>query len=65
MRLTYEDGISDKEPKVLKPKQVLFENTREISFETGERAFRYDVYGYGELLESYEKAETPSAMRTR
>ena len=56
MRLTYEDGISDKEPKVLKPKQVLFENTREISFETGERAFRYDVYGYGELLESYEKA---------
>ena len=32
MRLTYEDGISDKEPKVLKPKQILFENPKEISF---------------------------------
>ena len=56
MRLTYEDGISDKEPKVLKPKQVLFENTQELSFDTEERKDRYDVFGYGELVKSYENA---------
>ena len=56
MRLTYEDGISDKEPKVLKPKQILFENPKEISFESGEKTERYDVYGYGELQDSYESA---------
>lgn len=56
MRLAYEDGISDKEPKVLKPKQVLFENTQQISFESGEKTERYDVYGFGELQGSYEKA---------
>ena len=33
MRLTYEDGISDKEPKVLKPKQVMFENPTTITFD--------------------------------
>lgn len=56
MRLAYEDGISDKEPKVLKPKQVLSENTPQISFEAGEKRQRYDVYGLGELLGSYGKA---------
>ena len=25
VRLTYNDGVADKEPKVLKPKQILFE----------------------------------------
>ena len=56
MRLVYEDGIFDKEPKVLKPKQVLFENTQQISFKSGEKTDRYDVYGFGELQGSYEKA---------
>ena len=32
VRLTYNDGISDKEPKVLKPKQILFETPQTITF---------------------------------
>ena len=44
MRLTYEDGISDKEPKVLKPKQVLFEaGGDEVAGHEGVIAFQNDV----------------------
>lgn len=56
MRLTYADGISDKEPKVLKPKQVLFENPTTITFDYGKAEKRYYVYGYGKLQGSYENA---------
>lgn len=56
MRLTYEDGISDKEPKVLKPKQVLFENPTTITFDYNEKEKQYYVYGCGKLQGSYEKA---------
>lgn len=56
MRLTYEDGISDKEPKVLKPKQVLFENPTTITFDYNEEEKQYYVYGYGKLQGSYENA---------
>ena len=30
MRLTYEDGISDKEPKVLKPKQICLKSKGDL-----------------------------------
>lgn len=55
-RLTYADGISDKEPKVLKPKQVLFENPTAITFDDVDAAAKCYVYGYGELQGIYEKA---------
>lgn len=56
MRLTYADGISDKEPKVLKPKQVLFENPTTITFDYNEEEKQYYVYGHGKLQGSYETA---------
>lgn len=56
MRLTYEDGISDKEPKVLKPKQVMFENPTTITFDYDKKEKQYYVYGYGKLQGSYEIA---------
>lgn len=56
MRLTYEDGISDKEPKVLKPKQVMFENPTTITFDYDKKERPYYVYGYGKLQGSYEIA---------
>ena len=43
MRLTYEDGISDKEPKVLKPKQVMFENPTTITFDYDKKEKQYYV----------------------
>lgn len=56
MRLTYKDGIADKEPKVLKPKQVLFENPTVVSFEhTGDEK-KYYAYGHGELKGVYDTA---------
>lgn len=57
-RLTYIDGISDKEPKVLKPKQVLFENPTTITFDDVDLENRCYVYGYGQLQGVYEKAGT-------
>lgn len=56
VRLTYNDGISDKEPKVLKPKQIVFENPVTVSFDDANRTQRYYVYGYGELQGICNKA---------
>lgn len=56
MRLSYEDGISDKEPKVLKPKQVMFENPTTITFDYDKKEKQYYVYGHGKLQDSYEIA---------
>lgn len=56
VRLTYEDGITDKDPKVLKPKQVLFENPKTVAFEDTQTVEKYYVYGYGKLRGSYDKA---------
>lgn len=56
VRLTYNDGISDKEPKILKPKQIVFENPVTVSFDDASRADRYYVYGCGELQGIYDKA---------
>lgn len=55
-RLTYDDGISDKEPKVLKPKQVLFENPTAITFDDIKLSDKCYVYGYGELQGVFKKA---------
>lgn len=56
IRLTYNDGISDKEPKLLKPKQVLYESPATVTFDDLEIADHYYVYGYGELQGIYERA---------
>lgn len=56
MRLTFVDGISDLEPKVLKPKQVLYEQPTEIEFEEKESRDAYYVYGTGCLQGVYGSA---------
>lgn len=56
MRLTFEDGIRDKKPKVLKPKQVFFENPVTISFGSSNLKNKFYVYGYGELQGVYKNA---------
>lgn len=56
MRLTFADGIQDREAKVLKPKQVLFEKASMIAFDQESLAGRYYVYGYGRLQGIYKKA---------
>ena len=49
VRLTYNDGISDKEPKVLKPKQILFETPQTITFSDKDAPEKYYVYGHGDI----------------
>ena len=56
VRLTYNDGISDKEPKVLKPKQILFETPQTITFSDKDAPEKYYVYGHGEIQGVYTKA---------
>lgn len=56
MRLTFEDGIEDESPKLLQPKQVLFENPVTISLDAGMSEGKYYVYGLGEMLGVYDKA---------
>ena len=56
MRLTYSDGISDKEPKILKPKQVFSETPREITFDGLEQKKSFYVYGHGKLQGVYDSA---------
>lgn len=56
MRLTFKNGISDKEPAVLKPKQVLFENPTVVSFEHAGDEKKYYAYGHGELQGVYDTA---------
>ena len=56
VRLTYNDGISDKEPKVLKPKQILFETPQTITFSDKDAPEKYYVYGHGKIQGVYTKA---------
>ena len=56
VRLAYNDGVTDKEPKVLKPKQVLFENPTVITFDDVDIGNKYYVYGYGKLKGIYDRA---------
>ncbi len=56
MRLTFAEGISDKKPKLLKPKQVLFENPTTVAFDIGDETQKYYVYGIGKMQGVYDKA---------
>lgn len=56
MRITYAEGISDKSPKILQPKLVLYENPQTISFHTKNETTKYYVYGMGELAAVYDRA---------
>ncbi len=56
VRLIYVDGISDKNPKLLKPKQVLRESSREIVFDDEDSKDKYYVYGCGELQDTFDSA---------
>ncbi len=60
VRLTYSEGISDQNPRVLNPKQVMYENTVELSFDETESAStgKYYVYATGGLQKIYNKAAT-------
>lgn len=55
-RLAYEDRIEDLKPKLLKPKQVLFENPTTIAFESRDEEGLFYVYGLGEMAGMYDKA---------
>lgn len=55
-RLAYEDRIEDTKPKILKPKQVLFENPTTIAFESKNEKGYFYVYGLGEMAGLYDKA---------
>ena len=61
VRLTYNDGISDKEPKVLKPKQILFETPQTITFSDKDAPEKYYVYGHGEIQACIQR----QGMRSR
>lgn len=56
MRLTDEKGISEQNPKILKPKQKLFERAVMIDFEKSKFEGNYYVYGMGKLQGIYDKA---------
>lgn len=56
MRLTFEEGISDQQPKVLRPKIVEQENVTTLKLESPQKAIRYYAYGMGNLQGVYEKA---------
>lgn len=60
VRLTYTEGISDQNPRVLNPKQVMYENTVDLSFDEKASAStdKYYVYATGTLQKIYNKAAT-------
>ncbi len=56
MRLTFENGISDQNPKILKPKHVLYESAATLPFgilETDAGDNRFYVYGIGKMQGSF------------
>lgn len=56
MRLAYEGGIKDKNPKILNPKQVLFESPITVGFDNTSQSGKYYLYARGELAGVYDKA---------
>ena len=56
MRIVFGDGVENEDPKILFPKQALFEKPREFSFDEESKEEQYFVYGYGELKGISEKA---------
>lgn len=55
-RLTFMDGIKDKNAKVLKPKQALHDNPALPEFDEEAAEHGYCVYGLGELQGIYKEA---------
>ncbi|MEG1505278.1 MAG: hypothetical protein RR369_02940, partial [Lachnospiraceae bacterium] len=56
VRLKYQDGIKDHNPKVLKPKQVLLEEPLTVVFERKDKGEQFYVYAKGTLAGIYDKA---------
>ena len=56
MRLTFADGIKNKNVKLLKPKQVLHDNPALPEFDEEDTEHGYCVYGLGELQGIYKEA---------
>ena len=56
MRLTFADGLADRNPKVLRPKQVLYEQPAQVAFEEKAQGDVYYVYGTGRFQGSYDNA---------
>ncbi len=56
VRLAYDDGIADKNPKILRPKQIVADDPETVSFDEADVSDRYYAYGYGELQGIYDKA---------
>lgn len=56
MRLTYEKGITDPVPKILRPKQVVGKKPITITLNDKAESEKYYVYGMGELVAIYDKA---------
>lgn len=56
MRLTYEDGISDQNVKLLQPKQIIFKASSDLALEEVETKGKYYVYALGSLKAVYNKA---------
>lgn len=56
MRLKYEDGIKDKKPRLLNPKQVLFESPITVGFDNTSQTGKYYLYAKGELAGVYDRA---------
>lgn len=56
VHLKFAKRTKEKNPKLLKPKQVLFENPVTVSLDAGVTSGNYYVYGCGELLGVYDRA---------
>ena len=56
VRLAYVEGISDKSPKLLKPKQVLVDKPMTVKFDEALTTGKFYVYASGELQGTYDKA---------
>lgn len=56
MRIVFGDGVENRKPKILLPKQALYERSRMFSFDEEPKGEHYLVYGYGKLMGITEKA---------
>lgn len=64
-RLVFDSGIDNKKAKVLKPKQVLFEQIATLEVEDSTEKAWYSAYGLGESVGVYEEAgEAVQAAKT-
>lgn len=56
LQLNFADGISDKSPKILRPKQVVLNEPVTIAFDDKVKSEKYYVYGMGQLVAIYDRA---------